>query len=343
MAFVTCDQFKKSKKEQDKSIEALKSGTIYADEALLDKSSGLGGGKVTVEKIKSAINFKEGFRSDENGVSVNPADFIDNNTIVIDPTTGKIKVKPKTCVDMTNGDLNTLSNGLGQSGVTCFYGRACGAMGGDNDFIIGVPSEPNNATATSVPPAMDKSELKSNCIDVTGYQVASPNEIIQYFYDDNPDGDNGLQNSGWVRMHSGGLNLDGTLKNGNWTAWERAKAIPDPDGSIAALVRRVVALEQQLNRPCSTDIKLKASDYTPTIDDQVLVFTGGQTVNFEGDTVVGKQWTIINDSDNALTLASSGEIISPYKGSLKVKGKNAVVTVIKTADNQYRVFGQTEV
>lgn len=48
MAFVTCSQFKKSQEEQDKKA-------ISADDELLDKSSGEGGGKVTIEKIKEAI------------------------------------------------------------------------------------------------------------------------------------------------------------------------------------------------------------------------------------------------------------------------------------------------
>ncbi|MCQ9120961.1 hypothetical protein BKG95_02375 [Rodentibacter pneumotropicus] len=48
MAFVTCSQFKTSQEEQDKKA-------ISADDKLLDKSSGEGGGKVTIEKIKEAI------------------------------------------------------------------------------------------------------------------------------------------------------------------------------------------------------------------------------------------------------------------------------------------------
>lgn len=48
MAFVTCSQFKTSQESQDKKA-------ISAEDTLLDKSSGEGGGKVTVEKIKAAI------------------------------------------------------------------------------------------------------------------------------------------------------------------------------------------------------------------------------------------------------------------------------------------------
>lgn len=48
MAFVTCSQFETSQEAQDKEA-------ISAEDALLDKSGGKGGGKVTVEKIKDAI------------------------------------------------------------------------------------------------------------------------------------------------------------------------------------------------------------------------------------------------------------------------------------------------
>lgn len=48
MAFVTCSQFKTSQEEQDERM-------ISAEDELLDKSSGVGGGKITVEKVKEAI------------------------------------------------------------------------------------------------------------------------------------------------------------------------------------------------------------------------------------------------------------------------------------------------
>lgn len=48
MAFVTCKQLKDFHAEQSK-------GNISAEESLLDKSSGQGGGKVTITKIKESI------------------------------------------------------------------------------------------------------------------------------------------------------------------------------------------------------------------------------------------------------------------------------------------------
>lgn len=66
MAFVTCKQleesqeaqdtaFEQSQAAQDKKIIELASDAISAEDSLLDKSIGEGGGEVTVEKIKQAI------------------------------------------------------------------------------------------------------------------------------------------------------------------------------------------------------------------------------------------------------------------------------------------------
>ncbi|QLB20078.1 hypothetical protein A6B43_00255 [Vespertiliibacter pulmonis] len=48
MAFVTCEKFNRSQEEQDDKM-------ISAEDGLLDKSSGVGGGKLTVEKLKENL------------------------------------------------------------------------------------------------------------------------------------------------------------------------------------------------------------------------------------------------------------------------------------------------
>lgn len=287
-----------------------------------------------------------GLRDDgDGGLRVDPEDFIDNETIIKDPTTGRIKVKPKACVDMTNGNLDILSNGLGQPGTTCWYGYACGKNEDGANFIIGVPADPTNKILTHTTAAQSKNDFIFGCADVSGYQVATPTEIIQYFYDDY-GGSADRQNSGWMRMHSGGLKPDGTLANGSWTRWERIGAIPDPDGGLSSLTNRVTELENRANRPCAMDVKTKEADYTATAADEMLVFNSSATVTFpanDNSIPIGKSWTIVCDkNDSTITIASNGNIRPPYKGSLKVKGANAVVTVVKTAADGYRVFGQTE-
>ena len=101
-----------------------------------------------------------------------------------------------------------------------------------------------------------------------------------------------------------------------------------------------------MNKPCLAKVTVRDDEVWATMDDEMIVVSGGRIVHFDDQTVgaadVGKQWTIVNADDGATAVASSGTIIPPYKGSLKVKGTNAVVTVVKTAANQYRVFGQTE-
>lgn len=79
MAFVTCNQFKTSQEEQDKRM-------ISAEDELLDKSSGVGGGKVTIKKIKEAIAgdvevaVKLGSGITGNGTKDNPL-AIDKNSL----------------------------------------------------------------------------------------------------------------------------------------------------------------------------------------------------------------------------------------------------------------------
>lgn len=92
MAFVTCSQFKTSQEAQDKKA-------ISAEETLLDKSSGEGGGKVTVEKIKAAIagdvavavKPKSGITG--NGTKESPLALNLGNGLKVDET-GKVALNP---------------------------------------------------------------------------------------------------------------------------------------------------------------------------------------------------------------------------------------------------------
>lgn len=91
MAFVTCSQFKTSQEEQDKRM-------ISAEDELLDKSSRVDGGKVTVEKIKEAIGgdvaiavkSKSGIAG--NGTKKDPLYLNIGETLEVDDT-GKLGIK----------------------------------------------------------------------------------------------------------------------------------------------------------------------------------------------------------------------------------------------------------
>lgn len=96
MAFVTCEKFNRSQEEQDNEIKRLVEGAISADENLLDKSSGSGGGKVTVEKIKESlvgrveISVKEKSGIIGDGTKSNPLSLNLGNSFRID-SKGKIE------------------------------------------------------------------------------------------------------------------------------------------------------------------------------------------------------------------------------------------------------------
>lgn len=280
--------------------------------------------------LNNVVSAGSGLTLNNGSLKVNPKDFVDNSSIVFDPATGRIKVANKPPIKVT--DLNDI-RGLG---TTYFSGYVCNTDG-STVFVKGVPVDvlPNRNKAVSTPQALTFDELKpGQCYDFNGWQIASENEVSQYFQEGEKV---------WIRTQDAGMNADGTHKGNVWSEWKRADNIDSAqqDGFIA-LQNRLASIERQLSEPCTANVKTLTSNYTPTKTDEMLIFSGGQTVTFGGDVPVGKQWTIINDSDNAITLASGVEIIPPYKGSLKVKGKNAVVTVVKTSANQFRVFGQTE-
>lgn len=271
----------------------------------------------------------KGLEQSNNGkLNVKATEFIDNDSIIVDPVTGKLKIANKAPIKVTN--LNDI-RGLG---TTNFYGEVCNTDG-HNLFVVGVPQNILSAnTAEQTPQALTLGELAAKqCYDFNGWQLASEREVHQFFM----EGDRT-----WVRSQDAGMNSDGTHKGSVWSQWKRTDNVPAPQDGFTELVRRLNSIEATLNEPCTAKVKTLTSNYTPTKTDEMLIFSGGQTITFGGDVPVGKQWTIINDSDNALTLASGVEIIPPFKGSLKVKGKNAVVTVVKTSANQFRVFGQTE-
>lgn len=123
------------------------------------------------------------------------------------------------------------------------------------------------------------------------------------------------------------------------TGEDYSEKLNELDTEIEGINNRLAELE----KPCSLSITSKNDSYTVKNTDELILATGSKTLTFGGDTApIGTQWTIVNDDEGTTTLASTGTIIPPYKGTLKVTGKNAVATVLKSKDNEYRVFGQTE-
>lgn len=104
MAFVTCQKFKQSQeaqdeaiKEQSQAVEDLKKNAMTADDALLDKSDGNSGGKVTVENIKReiagdvAVSVKANSGLTGNGTKANPLALNLGSSLTVG-SNGKINV-----------------------------------------------------------------------------------------------------------------------------------------------------------------------------------------------------------------------------------------------------------
>lgn len=103
MAFVTCGQFKESQEEQDKNA-------ISAEAELLDKSSGVGAGKVTVKKIKEAVAgdvevaVKQNSGISGDGTKDNPLNLKLDNSLAVNKE-GKIGVSAEGASDVIGDQI----------------------------------------------------------------------------------------------------------------------------------------------------------------------------------------------------------------------------------------------
>lgn len=99
MAFVTCGQHKTSQEAQDAKIKELQDNALTAEDALLDKNSSKGGGKITAEKIKEAIagdvavSVKENSGIKGNGTKADPLTLNLGDTLKVDED-GKLNLNP---------------------------------------------------------------------------------------------------------------------------------------------------------------------------------------------------------------------------------------------------------
>lgn len=102
------------------------------------------------------------------------------------------------------------------------------------------------------------------------------------------------------------------------------------------------ALKARLDMPCTIGIKT-VGDYTVINTDNTLLCTGG-VISVPNTIVVGRTFNVIATTDSPVTLKGIDgmNLITPHDGTLKLTGKDCIVTVIITAQNEGRVFGQTE-
>lgn len=102
------------------------------------------------------------------------------------------------------------------------------------------------------------------------------------------------------------------------------------------------ALKARLDMPCTIGIKT-VGDYTVENTDNTLLCTGG-VISIPNTIAVGRTFNVIATTDSPVTLKGINgmNLIAPYDGTLKLTGKDCIVTVIITTQNEGRLFGQTE-
>lgn len=190
-----------------------------------------------------------------NGTKVNPltlkvaeADFGFNNN-------SELFLKPQ-IQDVTNKNLNTLADtpALRKLGLTTFYGKINRHGEGDK-FTVGFPSAMTDGlvgTKEEVDAANTHAEYKDHNADFTGYQFASPTEVIQVVVDDYPSNEEGTTKVAmYTRAYSAGMSNTGHLNEfeqdinsnvfyaGTWTKWQRVTALPLQGKLLQALNSQV--------------------------------------------------------------------------------------------------------
>lgn len=230
-----------------------------------------------------------------NGTKVNPltlkvaeADFGFNNN-------SELFLKPQ-IQDVTNKNLNTLADtpALRKLGLTTFYGKINRHGEGDK-FTVGFPSAMTDGlvgTKEEVDAANTHAEYKDHNADFTGYQFASPTEVIQVVVDEYPSNEEGTTKVAmYTRAYSAGMSTTGELNPyeedinsgmynaGVWTKWQRVTALPlqgkllqalnsqvqDLTNKVQGNAQGIAALQDELAKlKARLDVCCKDSTPTPT-------------------------------------------------------------------------------
>ena len=102
------------------------------------------------------------------------------------------------------------------------------------------------------------------------------------------------------------------------------------------------ALKAKLDTPCTIGIKT-VGDYIVENTDNTILCTGG-VISVPSTIAVGRTFNVIATTPSKVTLkgVDGMRLIPPADGSLELADRDTIVTVIITAPNEGRVFGQTE-
>lgn len=114
------------------------------------------------------------------------------------------------------------------------------------------------------------------------------------------------------------------------------------ESELDTLKKTVEAFKTKLETPCTIGLKT-VSDYTVENSDNTLLCSGG-TISIPNNITVGRMFNLIATTANKVTLVGTNgmTLIPPANGSLVLAEKDTIVTVIITAPNEGRLFGQTE-
>lgn len=354
-----CSDNNKKNTEQDAELKRIKDTAISADDRLLDKTGAVGGGKITLEKIKESIAgdvtiaVKPNSGLTGNGSKASPLGLNLGDKLIIN-SSGKLDINPnippETMTNIKHANYNI--------GMHYFTGSAGNTLG----LPLSITSEePEQAMRDSFDP---------DNYDFNGYYIASGHQLDVWLQ--------GVNNTAWYIMNDSGVNPDGTLKDPNaWGKWqkldnpssmttEQVKRIQDTLNSLgtssADLLKQINALKVKNSEQdaeiealkakdaetCKVPIKHVNTNYTLKESDNTIITTNQLgtdiTITIHNGLPSGRLFTIIQGSGGGVNLQAANaniSVIAPLDGSLKLAGANAAVTVL-TDDNSARVFGQTE-
>ena len=197
-----------------------------------------------------------------NGTKINPLILKVAETDFSFNSNNELVIKPQ-IQDVTNKNLNTLADtpALRKLGLTTFYGKINHHGEGDK-FTVGFPSAMTDGLVGSkeeVDAANTHAEYKDHNADFTGYQFASPTEVIQVVVDEYPSNEEGTTKVAmYTRAYSAGMDTQGNLNlyevdinsgmynAGVWTKWQRVTALPLQGKLLQALNSQVQDLTNKV-------------------------------------------------------------------------------------------------
>lgn len=246
--------------------------------------------------------------------------------------------------DVTNKNLNTLADtpALRKLGLTTFYGKINRHGEGDK-FTVGFPSAMTDGlvgTKEEVDAANTHAEYKDHNADFTGYQFASPTEVIQVVVDEYPSNEEGTTKVAmYTRAYSAGMDAQGNLNPyeedinsgmynaGVWTKWQRVTALPlqgkllqalnsqvqDLTNKVQGNAQGIAALQDELAKlKARLDVCCKDSTPAP------------QPAPDVPSNAIRDEWRDYPTGDYTVSLIRSSDILDFENGTKRISSSNLI-------------------